>query len=434
VGILYATSIFEGDVVFKTAAAIDFNQVVDISGVDAVSMQAIYSDGTPGAHVVTSGARSTGNITVSNFASLIAKKAQVSITVSSNAASALTGARITINGFPLRQGSEWNIGASTLITAQSISAAINGHFGLQSTHTLTANAIIFASASSVGSFFNSYAVTSSTPTALIISAATLTGGQDNAIVQFPSLGVTLTQGTDWTAATSDAQTALNLSTAINANATLSSLVVTTRPAVATIIYSSATFNGLNDYPISVSTPTALTVSGGIGLSGGFAADISSATDRISKTNHFLTTGMAVLFSSGGFNPPGNLANQTTYYVIVVDTNTYKLAASTTLAAAGTAIDISSVPVTFSTYNVMPCTFTLLANNGFQWQASNNGVDFTNLTGVTVNGVSVSSLTYTAAGNSIWDFGRIGYKYLRVVFIAPTRGGIALRIKQYGKKD
>jgi len=24
--------------------------------------------------------------------------------------------------------------------------------------------------------------------------------------------------------------------------------------------------------------------------------------------------------------------------------------------------------------------------------------------------------------------------LRVVFIAPTRGGIALRIKQYGKKD
>lgn len=428
-GILLATSLKEGNVVVKTAQGVDFTQSVDVSDVDSISMQAIYSDGTPASHVLSGGARSAGNITVSNFASLIAAKAKVTISVSSNAASALTGSIININGALFREGIDWTIGASTLATAQSISSAINSHDGLQSTHTLTAAALITSSASAVGSFFNSYIVTSSTPTALIVSAATLTGGQDNAVIQFPTLGIILTQGTDWQASASNAATALNISTSINNNATLGALIISSRPAVASILYASSTINGSFDYPISVSTPTALTVSG-FGLSGGLATEISTATSQISKTNHLLTTGLAVLFSTAnGSTAPGNLTNQTTYYAITIDANTYKLATTTTNAAAGTAIDITTLPNLISTYTVTPTPLTLLGGNGFYWQASNDGTNFATLTSATI-----SSVTYSAAGNSVWDFARYGYKYLRVVFTAPTRGGIALTVKQYGKKD
>jgi hypothetical protein len=272
-------------------------------------------------------------------------------------------------------------------------------------------------------------VTSSTPTALIVSAATLTGGQDNAVIQFPTLGIILTQGTDWQASASNAATALNISTSINNNATLGALIISSRPAVASILYASSTINGSFDYPISVSTPTALTVSG-FGLSGGLATEISTATSQISKTNHLLTTGLAVLFSTAnGSTAPGNLTNQTTYYAITIDANTYKLATTTTNAAAGTAIDITTLPNLISTYTVTPTPLTLLGGNGFYWQASNDGTNFATLTSATI-----SSVTYSAAGNSVWDFARYGYKYLRVVFTAPTRGGIALTVKQYGKKD
>lgn len=430
VGILYATSTQEGNVVEKTAQAIDFTQTINVSDLDNISMQAVYSDGTPGGHPISGGARSAGTIRVESFESLIAKKAQVQITVSSYGITALDNAIITINGAQFREGDHWAIAASSIATARNISDVINAHFGLQSTHTLSNVAIITASASVAGSAGNAYAITSSTA-ALTLSAATLSGGQDNATIHFPTLGVILTQGTDFFAMTSTAVTALNISTAINANATLASLVIATRTTgvnnIATF-WTSSTINGYLNYPISVSTPTALVVSGH-GLSGGATAEISTTTDRFSKTNHLLTTGLAVLFSTAaGSTAPGGLTNQTTYFAIVVDTHTYKLATSTTNAFAGTAIDLSSLPqaLAISSYTITPCPLTLLAGNGFFWQASNDGTNFSSL--------SVSSVTYSAAGNTLWDFGRFSYKYLRTVFTAPTRGGIRLTIRQFGKKD
>ncbi len=429
-GILKAGgSIKEGNVIVKPAQGIDFTQSVDVSDVDFLSMQAIYSDGTPVSHGTTGGSRSTGTITVSNFASLIAAKAQVTIRVSSNGPAALTGAILNINGALFREGIDWTIGASTLATAQSISIAINRNSGFQSTHTLTASAIITASAAVAGSAFNAYTITSSTPTAIILGAATLTGGQDNAVIQFPTLGVTMTQGTDWNASASNAVTALNISTSINNNAILSPLIISSRPAVSSIIYASATFNGNFNYPISVSTPSALTVSG-FGLIGGTDAEISSSTDRITHTNHLLTTGLAVLLSTNtGSAAPGGLTINTTYFAIYVDPNIYKLATTTTNAAAGTAIDITSLPVTVSSYTITPTPLVTAAGNGFFWQASNDNTNFSSLTSATI-----SSVTYSTAGNTIWDFQRFGYKYLRAVFTGPTRGAIALTVKQYGKKD
>ena len=59
------------------------------------------------------------------------------------------------------------------------------------------------------------------------------------------------------------------------------------------------------------------------------------------------------------------------------------------------------------------------------QVFNDGTNYSDLTGTTVNGVSVSSVTYSAAGNSVWDFGDLNYRYLRMLLRGPTYGGLSV---------
>ena len=433
--------IYEADVVTKTAQGADFTQVIDLANpvLRRVSMQATWADGTPGGlNSFNTGTRSTGAITVSNFASLAAANAQVIITISSNAASALTGAVLDINGAKFREGIEWAVGASTLATAQSLSNAINAHAGLRSTHTLTAQAIIYASASVTGSYYNSYSVTSSTPTALLLSASTLTGGQDNATIQFPSLGVTLTQGTEWNAVTSNAITAENIENAIGANSTLTALFTSTHPTGASIVYSSVTLNGQIFIPISVSSRTALTLSNGVGLTGGTHGLINIVNDTITgvSTNTY-PTGLKVLYSTTTGPIIGGLIPQTTYFVIHQDDTHMKLATSAANAIAGTAIDLLSMTTSSnSVHNLTPLSLSLASNTGFLWQASNDGVSYSTFTYQSTT-TAISSVTLSASnlsGTQLWDFGEIGYRYLRFLFTAPTNGGIALRVRQYGKDN
>jgi len=72
--------------------------------------------------------------------------------------------------------------------------------------------------------------------------------------------------------------------------------------------------------------------------------VNTGTDVFSSTAHGFTQGLGVrLTNSGGALPTatgGNLAVDTTYYVIAVDANSYKLARTAALAAAGTAIDVT----------------------------------------------------------------------------------------------
>lgn len=76
------------------------------------------------------------------------------------------------------------------------------------------------------------------------------------------------------------------------------------------------------------------------------SDVTVADDTISETGHDLVTGSRVVLTTTG-TLPAPLARSTTYYVIRVDPNTFKLATTGPNAADGTAIDITAAPITFS---------------------------------------------------------------------------------------
>lgn len=68
-------------------------------------------------------------------------------------------------------------------------------------------------------------------------------------------------------------------------------------------------------------------------------DINTGTDSLTVTSHGFSTGDRVLLSTSGTLPTGLTAGE--YWVIRTDANTIKLATSSDLAAAGTAVNITA---------------------------------------------------------------------------------------------
>lgn len=99
--------------------------------------------------------------------------------------------------------------------------------------------------------------------------------------------------------------------------------------------------GYFDCSVSTDGGSTWTIAGA-GTGKTFTAD--SGTDTITSTAHGFSQGTGVWLSVTGGSLPtasgGNLAASTNYYVIYVDANTYKLARTPVLAAAGTAIDLT----------------------------------------------------------------------------------------------
>lgn len=71
----------------------------------------------------------------------------------------------------------------------------------------------------------------------------------------------------------------------------------------------------------------------------FTAD--AATDNLSATAHGFSTGQPVVVTNSGGALPAGLAASTVYFVIRIDANTFRLARTRQLAAAGTQIDITT---------------------------------------------------------------------------------------------
>jgi hypothetical protein len=71
-------------------------------------------------------------------------------------------------------------------------------------------------------------------------------------------------------------------------------------------------------------------------------DVNITNENITITNHGITrTGFKVRFTSSGTLPAGLVATET-YYVIIVDPNTIRVASTLANAIAGTAINLTSV--------------------------------------------------------------------------------------------
>lgn len=98
-----------------------------------------------------------------------------------------------------------------------------------------------------------------------------------------------------------------------------------------------------------------------------AVDISNG--NITIPNHNLKTGSTVKYSNGGGTTIGNLTSGNSYFVISVNNNVIKLAASKAQAEAGTAINLSSLGTGTATltssykyhYNPVPYNFEYTLN-------------------------------------------------------------------------
>lgn len=71
-----------------------------------------------------------------------------------------------------------------------------------------------------------------------------------------------------------------------------------------------------------------------------AGDVTAAADTISEVNHGMVTGQAIVFTTTAADLPDPLVAGTTYYVIVVDADTYQVATSYANAIAGTQVDLT----------------------------------------------------------------------------------------------
>lgn len=107
--------------------------------------------------------------------------------------------------------------------------------------------------------------------------------------------------------------------------------------------------------IDVDTPSAVIVP---------SADISAVNNTFTKTAHGLTTGIKGQWTTSSALPTG-LSLATDYFVIKVDADVFKVAASLSDALAGTPIDISTAGTGNQTF-----TPTALAGGTIKLQQSN----------------------------------------------------------------
>lgn len=415
---------FEGDVVDRQPVASTFTKVIDLQGLKRVSMQAVYSKANAPARNVQIGGRTYVNFLVADWTKIQGRASTATLTLvnGKNTSAALSGLTIGVNGKNLVEGTHWARGASSTNTMAGLAICLSSSTEYRAS---ASSNVITLTALSTGAYANAWTLTTSSPAA--ISSGSWSNGNEPGYININ--GTTLTEGSSFLALVSTVTTARNISAAINSNSALATVVMSTH--VQGVVYATSTTNGVFNYPISLSagggfgSPSPSPYFSGVST----PSFVSVEFDTIAQTNHGYATGQGVMVTTTGVNAlPGGLVTQTTYYVILIDSNTFKLAASANAALTGTAVDLTSTTLTLtpSTFTVTPMPFVLGDASG-KWQASNDGANWTDL--------SVSSVTNTqvnSGGNSLWDFGEFAYRYLRWNVLGPSAGAVNWRIRQYGK--
>jgi hypothetical protein len=141
--------------------------------------------------------------------------------------------------------------------------------------------------------------------------------------------------------------------------------------------------------------------------------VTAATNNIEITAHGLLTGLKGQLTTDGTLPAG-LDLLTDYFVIAVDVNNIKLAASLANAIAGTAIDITN---TGGVGNTHTFTATTAGSNVFKLQASNDNSNFVDISGKTVT-------IATSTATSLFEISSPTYRYLKLLY-TPSAGAILL---------
>jgi hypothetical protein len=143
------------------------------------------------------------------------------------------------------------------------------------------------------------------------------------------------------------------------------------------------------------------------------------------TAHGYETGLKGQTSvkSGGGTLPTGITTSTDYFVIAVDANTIKLAASLANALAGTEINMTNQG---TTANVFTFTPTAVAGGVIHAEGSVDGVNWQDVYTAVVSSSSTlaATATVTATGGAMWNLPSIGYRKLRVHFTC-TAGQVAI---------
>jgi hypothetical protein len=144
--------------------------------------------------------------------------------------------------------------------------------------------------------------------------------------------------------------------------------------------------------ITVTTPGAQAVA---------AAAVDATANTFTKASHGMKTGLKGQMTTTGGLPTG-LSGGTDYWVIRVDANTFKLAASLSDALAGTAVDITTVGTGTHTF-----TPTALAGASVKIQGSFDGTNWADVS---------STTSITTAANILWNYDGVHYNYARAVYV------------------
>lgn len=147
--------------------------------------------------------------------------------------------------------------------------------------------------------------------------------------------------------------------------------------------------------------------------------VSTAADTATITAHPYVTGVVgQLTTTGGL--PAGLSTSTNYFIIVVDANTVKFAASLANALAGTAIDLTtqgSGNDTFTPTVASGCTCKL--------QLSNDNVNWVDLASATAITIGTPVMIRDSAP-------RIEYRYVKAVF-ALAAGQVSTTVQTIVKE-
>ena len=348
---------------------------------------------------------------------------------------ALQGASIKLNGVTTYNGYGWTDASNTSTgTALSIAAWMNSASGVIQATAPVNSSVIYATTSVSGTAGNGFTLSS---TGLTVAGATFSGGLNNASVTIN--GVTLTAGVNFSTGTT-AATATALVAAIQANTALNAAL--TVSAVSNVVSATSTAIGTaTNYGWSSSNTTGISVSG-TGMTGGANPAWTINQPVINIPAHGYATGLGVWLSSAGpiiqystvpvGGTPTTLAQNTTYYVIAIDTNNIELALTSTGAVAGAYLTlVSSSNTGPHTYTLNQSTFTATGEI-LSWWVSNTtncssaSAVYSSLSatkyGVSVPTTTISSFVYPNA-SAIWDLGEIDFQCLQLRIGGPTAGEI-----------
>lgn len=394
--------------------SIDSSYVLDVEANNLTYATAVaeYDDGTPAAKTFTDGQISTGNITVADLAALTTAYASNTITVLST--SNLANAQIALPGYTFKQTIDWRVGSSTSATAASIATALAKIPWLTVTRDY---AVITITAKVPGAYYNTIPV-SSNHASITVATPYMAGGQDNAVLTIN--GIELRHNLNWYVGATSATAATSIAAAINGNTALAALLTATAnsPSDGIVALASDATGASKNFSLYSSAPDDLVLSGAV-MTGGADPAYSIGSGNIRIPSHGFNLALPVLYTEDteAILP---LVDQTTYYVIPVDSNNIKLAERSTDAVAGVFITMTSSAAPSHTYTLSPLEIS--GNSSFKWEVSTDNVNWSDM--------AVASVTISDYGtlplSTSWDLDT-SKDYIRLSLLAPDSGALNLSV-------